>query len=187
MASIKRKSLSVEEKYVIIQCLKVGESNATTAKEFGVNHSTLELRKINKKIEPLLNANVLKPCEVFGEVRLRWLRQRPGAAPCAISKPDLGRGAAPEIGKKLVLTKSLHHVLRTFVSGRVSHFETWDGQVESVLTSSSWRALAPSTATLDCHVLPSGRDMESVYSTWNVGVRILTEQCNKSRQLERRS
>uniref|UniRef100_A0A2H1W5C7 SFRICE_029010 n=1 Tax=Spodoptera frugiperda TaxID=7108 RepID=A0A2H1W5C7_SPOFR len=47
---------------VIIQRLEAGESNVTIAKEFGVNHSTISTIKKNKhKIEPLFNANVLKP------------------------------------------------------------------------------------------------------------------------------
>lgn len=65
MASTKRKSFSIEEKSVIIQRLEAGESNVMIAKEFGVSHSTISTIKKNKhKIEPLFNANVLKPKRV---------------------------------------------------------------------------------------------------------------------------
>jgi len=61
----KRKSFSIEEKSAILQRLEAGESNVTIAKEFGVNHSTISTIKKNKhKIEPLFNANVLKPKRV---------------------------------------------------------------------------------------------------------------------------
>lgn len=65
MASAKRKSFSIEEKSVIIQRLEAGESNVMIAKELGVSHSTISTIKKNKhKIEPLFNANVLKPKRV---------------------------------------------------------------------------------------------------------------------------
>lgn len=61
----KRKSFSIEEKSFILQRLEAGESNVTIAKELGVNHSTISTIKKNKhKIEPLFNANVLKPKRV---------------------------------------------------------------------------------------------------------------------------
>lgn len=82
MASAKRKCFSIEEKSVIIQRLEAGESNVTIAKEFGVNHSTISTIKKNKhKIEPLFNANVLKPKRVrvssqgqVEEALLQWFK-----------------------------------------------------------------------------------------------------------------
>ncbi|KAL3281798.1 hypothetical protein HHI36_004999 [Cryptolaemus montrouzieri] len=72
MASIKRKSFSIEKKSVIIQRLEAGQSKVTIVV---VSLSTISTIEKNKhKIEPLFNANISKPkrVRVSYHVQVDW-------------------------------------------------------------------------------------------------------------------